>query len=483
LVKHGIYNLSGAGVRIGLAILVIPVLVRVMGIGQYGLWSLASAIVGLLALADGGLSISITVFLSKELARTDDASAARTLCVVLIMSLVLTTATATFLWIGASRVANLFSALSGSEHRVLTKALQIGALLVWSRILQSVLIGVEQAYRRYGSSNLLVSLQSVIGNLGMIPVVWAGGRVFALMAWQVVATAGISVAHAWLVWTLARPLLRQMKWDKDKAVRISRYSIVAWLSSLGAILFGYGDRLIVGGILGTAVLGAYAAITSVATQINAMSGAAVQPFLPSASGLVARNAEGNDALGANLRLAFRINAVVALGMGVVLFVLAHPVLRVILPGADNPTTLLALRLAIVIYSVYSINAVGYFALCSVEAVKSAMIIVLSSAVVSLLFIRWGARVAGLIGAILGNAAYFGTLLLNVSGTKALRVGYQWLRWIAFPVGWFLAGLALGIVGPNSLISRVLLLSCYSAILLVWFLMTNREMRGFLAPGN
>lgn len=483
MVKHGLYNLSGAGIRVGLAIVVVPILIRLMGIDQYGLWSLATATVGFLALADGGFSISVTVFLSKELATGDNAAAAKTLMIVLIISLVLATGASAALWLGASQASKLFSALGGNEHRVLAKALQVGGILVWSRILQSVLIGVEQAYRRYGAANLLIILQSVLANLGMIPVAWRGGRVVALMEWQAVATLAVLMTHVYLAFTLVRTLWPQMTWDRHKAMYIARYSSLTWLSNLGSVLFGYADRLMVGGISGTNTLGVYAAITSITAQINGMSGAAVQPFLPSASRLVARKSGSDSELRVGMKQAFQVNALVALGMGVALFVLAQQVLQIIIPGADNPVNLFALRLAIIIYALFSMNAVGYYTLFSVERVMHSTVVVLVSAIVSVLVIGWGARTSGLIGAVAGNAVYLGTLVLDVLAVRAVGVSGLWVGWLVFPTAWFLVGLALGISGPSGFLWRCVLLICHSAFLLVWFAKVNKGTQRLFAHGD
>lgn len=470
--KDGLYNLWGAGIRVGFAIGVVPMLVRIMGTSQYGLWALAFAIVGFLALADGGLSVTVIVFLSKELAIDDRDAAGKTMAIVLAVSLALATGASLMLYFCASHAANLFSALERSERQVLAKALLVGSVLVWSQVLQAVLIGVEQAYRQYASANLLVSLQSVLTNVGMIPIAWGGGRVLALMKWQVVVALAALLAHGYFVSTLIWVFRHRMKLDKRKFLSVIRYASLTWFSNLGSILFGRADRLLVGGILGTGDLGIYAAITSVTGQINAMSGAAVQPFLPSASSLIAKGATGQSELRESVKRAFRVNALLALGMGIVLFVLASLVLSIIIPSGESPMSLLALRIAIVIYALYSLSSVGYYTLFGVEALEVSTAIVLLSAIVSLLLIGLGAHYSGLVGAVVGNAAYCGTLLLNVYGMKKVGVDGLWLGWLAFPLAWFVGGLVLGVAGPESLFWRVPLLVGHLALLVLWFVRGN-----------
>jgi O-antigen/teichoic acid export membrane protein len=65
--KYSTYNIVGGTLRVVIGVLTTPLLVRNLGIEEYGLWTLAYAVVGTFFLMEGGLSTAATVFVSEEL--------------------------------------------------------------------------------------------------------------------------------------------------------------------------------------------------------------------------------------------------------------------------------------------------------------------------------------------------------------------------------------------------------------------------------
>ena len=83
LLKNGLYNALNGLVRAGLVLVTIPILTRLLGIQEYGLWSLVSAVVELIVLSGNGISVTTTVFGSRDLALKDaNKSLSETLTVI-----------------------------------------------------------------------------------------------------------------------------------------------------------------------------------------------------------------------------------------------------------------------------------------------------------------------------------------------------------------------------------------------------------------
>src|SRR6266508_1728975 len=131
--KNGFYDVVSAAIRIGVSLLTVPVLIRIIGIEEYGLWALVSAAVGLLALADAGLSVSTTVFVARDLANKDYDGIAETLTVIIGAMLLLATLAALVFWLGAGTLAYLFPTLQERQRVVAEQALRISGLAIWAR--------------------------------------------------------------------------------------------------------------------------------------------------------------------------------------------------------------------------------------------------------------------------------------------------------------------------------------------------------------
>jgi len=437
VLKNGFYNTAAGVVRMGLAVLTIPLLIHFIGIEEYGLWTLVSAIVGIVTLAEAGLSTATTVFVSQDLGQEDKDGLSQTLTATLGAMLILATLGAIVLWVGSTSIVGWFPNLKQAQQITAIQTLQIGAWVVWTRLFQQILIGVEQAYQRYGSLNLLNTAQSILLSLGLLAVAWSGGRTIALMQWQAVVSILSLSIHSLFVRSLLQKMRLSPNWNWEKGLAVGRYSRMIWLISLGTALFNRVDRLIVGGLLGTQALGIYAAITDIATQINSLSALPVQPLLPHLSSFSGKHLEQPD-LTYSVKQALQLNGVIALGLGATLITLSSSILTIVFPGEAIDQYILPFCIAISIYSLYSLNAVGYYILLGTNSTNTCTAIVLASGALSLTMIAIGAHYLGLLGAIFGNVGYLTTCALALLGLKRLSIPtYLWIKWLKFPLIWFL----------------------------------------------
>lgn len=476
MLRSGLYNISSAVVRLTLGLLTVPLLIRIMGLEAYGLWALVSAIIAVLALAEAGLSIATTVFVARDLAEDDQVGLAQTLLITCSGMLLVATLVAVALWFGAAG-ALLIPGLNAVQRDQAVATLQLGALVVWTRLLQQVLVGIEQAYLRYGLLNSLLTIQAVLANVGMVCVAFLGGDVYGLMACQAIVGGLMLIAHMIVCWRLVNPPTLRPAWSWVRFRALGQYSLLTWAASLGGALFSQFDRLIVGSALGVASLAIYAAITNVVSQINLLSALPVQPLLPHLG------AHTDDVLSSDLipqlHQSLVINAVIALGLGGSLVMLATPLLRVLLAQEVTTELRMSLAAAVIVYSLYSLNAVGYFVLLGLRAVRVCTTNVLFFGTLTLALIAVGAYFGGVLGAVLGNVGYLGTLYLTWLAMRTFQVPAKvWLRWVSFPVAWFAIVCILAFVTPVSTEWRVLSLAIALFGLGIWFF---NDQRASLVP--
>jgi len=472
--KQEFYNTLGGAVRAAITFLTIPLLIRIIGLQEFGLWALVSAVVGVIALLEGGLSVSTTVFMARDLARGDRVGVAQTLTANLAAILALATLAGAILWWGGGLVANLFPDLTLGQKATATSAMRISAFVVWVRLLQQVMVGIEQACQRYDLMNGITTAQATLGNLGMLAVGSFGGRIVELMQWQLVVGLLILVAHAIAAGSLLRHLGLRPAWNREKSGYVWRYSLLAWVSTLGSALFSQCDRIIVGRILGTGGVGIYAAITSVTRQINALSTLPVQPLVPFLAKEGASDQTGSRRVRDRVRQALELNALVALGAGMVLFLLAPWILRILLPVSEVPPPVLEFQIAVFIFSLYSLNAVGYYVFYGVQALKECVLIQLASGILALALIGIGAWHWGLVGAVAGTAGYQLVWLLTFRAMRRIQIpAREWLGWLMAYLAWFLLVLPSETVLPYNLALRSGVVIALALLLVSWFLFNQR----------
>lgn len=465
LLRNGLYNVGGQTIRSVIALLTIPMLIRFLGIREYGVWSLAYAVLASMTLGYGGLGIAAAVFLSRDLGRGDHREASETLTFVLGSALLLGVALGLILWLIGSILVKPLAAFGSFEREEARRALQIACCGLPLLILQGALVGVEQACDRYAVVNTFQTFQSALGNGGLVLVAWLGGRAAAMMKWQVLAYAALLVAHSWFVFRLARGKRLKLRWSASKAAQIFRFSLATCGSMLGQDVFRQWSRWIVGAVLGAPPLGVYAAITDLTGRVNSFAGTAVQPLAPALSLDAARSIPPER----RVRQAAHLNALIAIEAGIFLYLLADMVMRVMVPGATSAQDIRGLQIAAIIYALYSINAPSYFILFSAREARTNATVVLSSAVLSLGLIFLGAWRFGLLGAIAGNAGNLGTLMMVIFAMR--KVGLtprRYAAWIAFPLLGMAVALLAGAVLENHFWWRLAFVATQAGLLMFWF---------------
>jgi O-antigen/teichoic acid export membrane protein len=454
------------------ALLTIPVLVHFLGIREYGVWSLAYAVLAVMLIGEAGVSVATTVFLSRDLGTENPKEASETLTFVLSNGIVIAAVVGVLLWLFGPFISKSLVAFGATDRVQAERAVQIAALAVAVFILERVFVGIEQAFDRYRIVNALEAAQSLLSNIGLMVVAWAGGKSVAMMKWQVCAWTALAIVHCYFVSRLLRNRGLRIRWSGAKARRMLTFTAASWTSMLGSAAFSQCDRLIVGAVLGAPILGLYSAVTNITSRINSFSGMAVQPLVPSLS----RDSAMTFSVESRVREAVHLNILIAVEAGGILCVLGDWVMSIMVPGARASHDILGLQIAALIYALYSINAPGYFILFSVGQEWKNAIIALSSAGLSLALIFVGARHFGFVGAIAGNAGYLGTLLMVGFGVRKVGIALgRYFSWVALPLLALISAFVVGLTLQDHFWWRAAFLMMQGILLLTWF---SREQNGW-----
>jgi O-antigen/teichoic acid export membrane protein len=439
-----------------------------IGTNEYGLWTLAGTIVGLASLAEAGLSISTTVFVSRDLSNNDEDALSQTLTFIFGAILILATCTSLIMWLGATQIVKMFTELTVEQRHTVSSAIQIGSLVVWAQLQQKVLNSLLQAFERYTIISIINTTQVMFVNLGLLVVVKLGGTTIEMMRWCAVVNIITLIALIGSNIFLLRGRRLRPSLTTNNAKMIGRYSFASWISMLGGNLYSYGDRLIIGSLMHAEALGIYGMITTIANQIPLLASLITQPLLPIISAIWMRKEQDKAILIKHLQQAVNINAVVALGMGAILFTFSLPIMQFILSKQLANEYYKIFQIAIVIYALYSLNSVGYYILFAIGAVMENLWINLLGAGLSLLLIFIGSYFWGLSGAVFGNIGYLLSLLFVVVGFKQMKLSaLLWCQWVTFPFVWFLVAIIVSYLTEKTLINLFFFL-IEALILSIWF---------------
>ena len=470
MLKNGLSNIIGAIIRLAISVITVPLLIRFLGLETYGLWTLISTAIAIISLAEGGLSVSATVFLSHDLDKGDNEALSETLTTITTFIFILATIASVSMCVCANLTIDLFGSMSIDRRSIGIAGIQIASVAVWAKLFQQVMMGVEQACQRYQEMNILNVLQSTIINIGILTIAYFGGNLIQLMQWTVLVTALASIGHIVICYESLKNIDLRIKWNIKRSLEILKYSSLTWTATIGTVLFSQFDRVIVSNLLGINALGIYAAITNVASQINVLSALPIQPLVP----FISRswNNENRDlsVITKKIHQVVRTNSVLSLGLGLIFFVLALPVMQYLLKRIPSHQEILEFRSAVIIYSIYSLNAVGYYVLLATNGAKLCTIIVTVSGVISLMFILLGAASQGVLGAIAGNAGYMLTISLIAVGMNRIEIQRSvWIKWFWIPMLWFVLSILASMNINSDLAIQVPLLVTQLITISSWLL--------------
>lgn len=283
------------------------------------------------------------------------------------------------------------------------------------------------------------------------------------------------MAHALVGYRLLRDKCIRFSWSTNKGGQMLRFGLLTMTSSIGSVLFAQCDRLVVGAFLNTPTLGVYAAITTITTQINAISSLPVQPLLARVGHYWTHKTESVVAR-RELKHTTQFNAVLAFSVAAAVFIMAPLICTIVFHGNTNPTMIIALRCASVIYASYSLNATGYFILPTIGALTLHTAIQVAGGVFAVLLIWVGSLHWGLLGAVLGNAGYIITVALTVIALSRLKINTsEALRWIRFPLAWFVITIVSSIALPATITIECTILVVSMLILSYWTFTTYADL--------
>jgi O-antigen/teichoic acid export membrane protein len=425
-IPNGLYNVAAGIVKVGLGVLTIPIMIQQLGVELYGLWALVTSIIGILNFAESGLSVATSVFVAQDIGSNDKKKLNFTVTAALFLTFFLSTVIAVALYYAVEPITNSLFHLTSGQQKEVEAAFYISTIAVWSRLIQQALIGIEQAHQRYDLTSFTTISSSIFLFSGMILIVLLKGEILELAEWQSLVSAATLIVHLILVARLLRKEDFHFAFSLQRGIEIFRYSIMIWLTSLGCVIFSRGDRVIVGNLAGVQVLGAYAAITDILSQINNLSALPIQPLVPFVSELFGTKNPDRLKLYQKVTQSLKVNSISALGLGLGFVALTPEILNMLFHQVSTDYQI-GFIAATLIYSVYSLNAVGYYMLTGMKLMRQCTIIVVSSGFLSLLLIAYGTYKLHLIGALFGNLGYIATLLLLFAAFKSANVPFIFFR--------------------------------------------------------
>lgn len=245
-------------------LLVAPVILHNMGTAQYGVWSVAVALISMGSIIAAGFGDANIQRVASQRGLGQHDLVLRTVRCMISINLFLGTALACIAWVFAPYAALHIGSSSSVTQRDCLWSLHLAAILIWLRTMESVCISTQRAFARYGAAvriSLMARLLSLAAAAGLT---YLTQDVAAMLAAAVV----VSVAGVWLQFAKLRRLLHtESLWpmvDRAMMKALLGFGLFSWLQAVSGIIFGQADRLFLGISAGAVTVASYALCTQIA---------------------------------------------------------------------------------------------------------------------------------------------------------------------------------------------------------------------------
>lgn len=289
VVSNSMWNVIGYGSSMAVAFVLTPFVIHRLGNTLYGVWSLVGEITGYMALSDFGMRVAVTRFAAHHSALGEDQQLNRVLSTILFFSLLPLLLIVVVSGAIALQLPHLFSippsAVAAAQSSLIIAALTLG-LAFPGMVFPGLLGGVM----RYDLLNI-VALINLAVKASLIWVLLSHG--YGLIGVAVAELIATVVSYA-LFWRFAHSEVPNLaiRWhfvDFGTLRSLLGFSLAAFLQAIAIRVCFLSDNVVVGFVLGPAMVGFYAVATSLVERSRGILTIITQLYAPLATKMNAQN--------------------------------------------------------------------------------------------------------------------------------------------------------------------------------------------------
>ena len=261
-------------------LLAAPFLVHRMGLPQYGIWMLVSAILGSMGILSTGFGDATVKYVSTYRGQNNPAGVERTIRATLTINTALGAVFGGLVWLAAPWLAHSAFKIEAELQSASIAAIRISAIILVLRSVESVFVSTLRAFQRYGPPvKLNVFLRAVVVVSAVVLAAWGRGVVAIMLAtlfWSALVV-GLQAVAARKV-TGAFNILPTL--ERHALGEVFAFGCFSWLQALAAVVFSYADRFLVAAMLGTVPVAIYVLCVQATQPIHGLGSAAFNFLFP-----------------------------------------------------------------------------------------------------------------------------------------------------------------------------------------------------------
>lgn len=267
-------------------LLVSPIVLHHIGIAEYGIWTVATAVVSTGGIIASGFGDANIQHVARLRSSSDTSALPHAIRCIVGINLGLGTALALVGWLLSPQASRHIVSSDAIQQQDCLFSLRIASVLILVRALESVCISTQRAFERYGAA------ARISVGVRVLTLALAG-----LLAYTGRGTASImEVTAALFVLGTAAQFYRLHQFLGDvsfvpafnatAAKALLGFGVFSWMLAVAGVVFGQIDRLLMGVSLGAVAVASYALCIQLSQPIFGLTASALHFVFPYLSGRV-----------------------------------------------------------------------------------------------------------------------------------------------------------------------------------------------------
>jgi len=379
-----------------------PILLRLLGQEDFGLWMLVGAVSGMAGVAGLGMGAATMKYVAqyRGSGETDKVAAVvrQTLAIALIGGVIL----GSTIVVCSPLLARYVFPDMGAHEKVAI-ALSLGALILIIQQADGVLTAAIKGFERFGTAAPLeISLKVSIFGASLLVASLTRDVLSVLATAAAVSLLGL-VARAMLARRVVGASVHWPAWQPTLAREVLSFGLWNWLQGISGALFLYFDRFLIGALMGAQAVAQYSICTQLASQVHSIPAAGFSFLLPLMSRRI--GAEAGADMHRLYRYAIIANAALAALLALPLLIFGRPIL-VLWVGVDMALQVSDLLFWLTLaYFMLAFSVAPHFLLLGRGEAKFVSVTNIAGGVMTTLGAALAVPPLGLIGGVIGRTLY------------------------------------------------------------------------------
>lgn len=346
-------------------LLAAPVILHKLGASEYGLWMVATAVVSAGGMIASGFCDANIQRVARLRGCGEGDSVVETVRSMMGINVVLGVTLAVGVWVAAPFAAYRI-ATAGTTVRECLICVRIAGVLIVVRAVESVGVSTHRAFERYRGTVQISAAMRLLTLAAAVLLALTGRRTISILS----ATGIFLVLGTFVQFRGLRGFLGPARIWPTLRIRESKglleLGVFAWLQTLGSVVFGQFDRILLGVSMGALALAPYALCIQFAQPVFGLTASGLHFLFPYLSGRA--GAYPSAVLKRTLLKAFAVNVALVVGGATLLILAGDRLIRlwagpVVAAGAKGILTPIVVGSALMGLSVtgtYAMQALGRF---------------------------------------------------------------------------------------------------------------------------